>query len=322
MNRPVQSVSFPGVPAFSRRRSRRPVGPRGRRAHPVLVALVVGLAGASGSTVAQTETSPETPAATPAVASVVAPSILARDIAPFEVVYDVGNNLITAGSARLSLARDGRDWVYSLATKPTGVFKLTGKGRIRETSVIRVVPTEDGAAPDGPVRLQPQSYSYRQDDEKRRSVDAAFDWDARTLGWTYRGESAEGELTDPVLDRLSVTLAVMNLLRQGFEELELEVFDSGEIKTMSFVNEGVETLETKMGAVETVRVRGRNADGGSRSTRTWFAPSLDYVPVRIEQRKRDELVARMNLLKLRNRVTDIELVDPDSLDELPSAGSK
>jgi len=257
-------------------------------------------------------------AAAEAADAPLSPRILASDIAPFEVVYDVGNNLITAGSARLSFAREGDDWVYSLATKPTGVFKLTGKGKIRETSVIRVVPSPDDPADAGTVQLQPQSYSYRQDDEARRRVDATFDWDARTINWNYRGEETDERFADPMLDRLSVTLAVMNYLRQGFEELELQVFDSGRIKTMRFVNEGTETIDTKMGKVETIRVRGRNADNGSRSTRTWFAPSLDYVPVRLEQRKREELVARMNLLKLKNRVTDIELADPDLLDESPS----
>lgn len=235
--------------------------------------------------------------------------ILAEDIAPFEVVYDVGNNLITAGIANLSLQRNGDGWVYSLATKPTGVFKLTGKGRIRETSVMDIVPTGDDT-----VELRPTSYSYRQDDETRRSVDATFDWDARTLTWQRRGEEGTESFPEPVLDRLSVTLAVMNLLRGGFEEIELEVFDNGRMKTMRFVNQGREMLETEMGEIETIRVRGENAAGSSRSSLTWFAPSLDYVPVRIEQRKRDELVARMNLMKLENRITDLELADPDALD--------
>ena len=253
----------------------------------------------------------------PAALSAAEPALRAKDIAPFDVFYDVGNNLITAGSARLTLSRNGDDWFYTLSTKPTGVFKLTGKGRIRETSVLRIVPLDD-AGEEGAVRLEPRRYAYRQDGEARRAVDAVFDWDKRTLTWRYRGERGTEKLADPsvepVLDRLSVTLTVMNLLRRGFDEIELEVFDSGELKTMRFVNEGRETLDTEMGKVETIRVRGRNADGGSRSTKTWFAPSLDYVPVRLEQHKRDELVARMNLLKLRNRVTDIELVDPDSLD--------
>ena len=228
-------------------------------------------------------------------------TILASDIAPFDVTYDVGNNLVTAGTAKLSFRRDGDAWVYTLSTRPTGVFKLTGKGRIRETSVIDVVRSGDT------VQLQPKTYTYRQDEERRRRVDAAFDWDARQLSWARREEAATETFEEPVLDRLSVTLAVMHALREGFEEIELAVFDKDEIKTMRFVNEGNETLETTMGRVETIRVRTENVAGSSRSTKTWFAPSLDYVPVRIEQHKRGELVARLSLTRLKNRITDLEL---------------
>ena len=119
-----------------------------------------------------------------------------------------------------------------------------------------------------------------------------------------------------MLDRLSVTLppAVMNALRNGFETLELEVFDKDHVKTMRFTNEGTETLDTPMGEVETIRVRGETASGSSRSSLTWFAPELDYVPVRLEQRKRGDLVARLTLTRLKNRVTDIELTDSAAAD--------
>ena len=238
-----------------------------------------------------------------------AQTILASDIAPFEATYAVGNNVITAGTARLSLRRNGDKWAYSLSTRPTGVFKLAGKGRIREISLIDMAPMDTDR-----IQLQPHSYSYRQDDERRRSVDASFDWSARTFTWKRRGEQATEPFEQPVLDRLSVTLAVMNALRNGFETLELEVFDKDEVKTMRFTNEGKERIDTEMGKVETLRVRGESASGSSRSSLTWFAPELDYVPVRLEQRKRGDLVARLTLTKLKNRVTDIELTDTAAAD--------
>ena len=249
-------------------------------------------------------------------APLAAQTILARDIAPFEAVYSVGNNVLTAGRARLSLERDGDAWVYSLSTRPTGVFKLTGKGRINETSVIDL--ERDGER----VALRPRSYAYRQDEERRRAVDAEFDWEGGSLSWTYRGESGSEPLDGPLLDRLSVTLAVLNALRNGFETLELDIFDNGRIKTMRFTNEGSETLETPIGEVETIRVRSETASGSSRSTLTWFAPSLDYVPVRIEQRKRGDLVARLTLKRLKNRVTDLEIVDSAAEDGADADGAE
>jgi hypothetical protein len=56
-----------------------------------------------------------------------------------------------------------------------------------------------------------------------------------------------------------------------------------------------------------VRVINRSATGGSRETTTWFAPSLDYLPVKIEHRKRGELVARLSLIRMKNMDNDIQL---------------
>lgn len=214
---------------------------------------------------------------------------------PFEVVYDVGNNLISAGSANLSLKREGDEWVYSLTTRPKGVFKLTGKGKIQETSIFTVVKSADDN-----MRVLPKRYSYRQDEEDKRSVDAWFNWDNNELTYKRRGEERTESFSDPILDRLSVTLTVMNELKhRPFEEAKLTVFDTGRIKEVSFVNEGQETLNTQIGEMETIRVRSENV-GSSRHTVTWFAPELDYVPVKIEQHKRGDLVARLTLVKLTN----------------------
>jgi len=221
------------------------------------------------------------------------------EFAPFEVVYEVGNNHINAGSAVLQLTNEGAEWVYSLKTRPTGVFKLTGKGKIQEVSVFTVSDASDN------LELTPQRYTYRQDNETRRSVDAWFDLSKNRLTYRRRGEEVTESVSGPILDRLSVTLSVMDILqRDGFEQQELRVFDNGRVKTMLFVNEGIEKVKTRMGNLDTIRVRSNAVGGATRHTKTWFAPALGHVPVKIEQFKRDKLVARLTLSKLRNRVTD------------------
>ena len=221
------------------------------------------------------------------------------EFAPFEVEYQVGNNHINAGSALLQLKKNGNKWTYSLKTKPTGVFKLTGKGKIEEISEFTVSNATDS------LELKPTRYTYRQDKETRRSVDAWFDWSKNQLTYKRRGEEANESITGPLLDRLSVTLAVIDLLqREGFEETRLDVFDNGRVKTMLFTNEGVESVKTRMGNLETIRVRSAAVGGGTRHTTTWFAPALGYLPVKIEQFKREKLVARLKLSTLRNRITE------------------
>lgn len=211
-----------------------------------------------------------------------------NDIAPFHVEYTVGNNLINAGIAKLSLKSNGNEWVYSLITEPSGIFRLTGKGHIQEVSVINVTHEQ----------LIPKSYSYKQaGNEKKRNIEAIFNWKDQELKIKRKGEEETEVLKDPILDRLSVTLTVMKLVRQGFSQAELQVLDNGKVKSMMFINEGTQKLNTKLGTFETVVVR-RIREGSSRETLTWFAPELNYVPVQIEQLKRGNLVARLKINKL------------------------
>ncbi|MBX2825321.1 MAG: DUF3108 domain-containing protein [Gammaproteobacteria bacterium] len=221
---------------------------------------------------------------------------LPTEFTPFEIEYEVGNNLINAGSARLSLVRKGDEWIYSLTTKPSGIFKLTGKGKIQEISVIHA--SDDSAS-------LPQRYTYRQDEEERRSVDAWFNWDDNEIKYKKRGEEVIEAFNDPILDRLSVTLAIMEQLRTGFDRAELEVFDNGRIKSVVFENEKTEMADTRLGKTEVIRVRSyKKGENRSRETVTWFAPAFGYVPVKIEQHKRGKLVARLTLTKLKNAATE------------------
>lgn len=236
-----------------------------------------------------------------------AQAVRATDLTPFSVTYTVGNNLVSAGNATLELVRDDENqWTLSLGTRPTGIFKLTGKGKITETSVFSV--ERDGDE----LLLRPSVYAYRQDDEARRAVDAAWDWDAGTLQWTRRGETETTPLDEPIIDRLSVTLGVMSALRQGRDSSEYYVFDSGRLKHVVFENDGTDTIQTAQGEIETIKVLRRNVDGSLRTTITWFAPSLDYMPVKIEQLKRDKLVARLTLKSLRTDSVEIDepLIEP------------
>lgn len=242
-----------------------------------------------------------------------AQDVAVADMRPFSVTYAVGNDLVTAGDATLELKRDGDGWRYSLETEPSGVFRLTGKGRITETAHIVTVPGDE----PGTLKLHPRRYAYRQDDESRRAVDATFDWNGGTLAWKRRGESETIDLDRPILDRLSVTLAVMSALRRGDDRVEVEVFDNGRIKDVVFEDQGAETLDTRMGKIDTRRVVRTNVDGSTRTTITWFAPALGYMPVKIEQLKRGELVARLTLRKLKSEAADIDepLIEPKR--ELP-----
>ena len=227
-----------------------------------------------------------------------AAELRASNLQPFEISYDVGNDFVRAGRAYVSLTPGNQRWTYSLKTKPSGVFKLTGKGRIEEETILEETPEADSWL------LQPTRYRYRQDGEAKRNVDALFNWKTDTIDYQRGALVGQQPLENDTLDRFSVTLVVIDRLKSGFDTLDWRIFDDGETRTVRFTREGTETIDTELGALETIRVRRTNPGGSTRETLTWFAPGLDYLPVRIEQLRKGELVARMTVTHLHRPASD------------------
>ncbi len=246
----------------------------GRGSWLLLTALVIVLTGAAASQAASNQ-----------------PWALETPLVAYHATYSVGNDMLEAGEATVSLTRLDKpgQWQYSLNTRPTGLFKIAGRGHLQETAVFSVVQNNDALV------LQPETYQFRQDNEKKRAVDATFNWQQREIYFQRGNNQSTDVLQDNTLDRMSMTVAMMSNLTPDFQNFTLDVFDSGQIKQMEMINEGGETLRTKLGTLETVRIRTRNVAGSSRETLTWFAPSMNNLPVRIEQQKNGDLVARLSI---------------------------
>ena len=92
-----------------------------------------------------------------------------------------------------------------------------------------------------------------------------------------------------------MTVTMMSKITPDFDSYTMAIFDGGALKEVQLVNEGLETLKTTLGDVEAIRVRTKNTAGSRRETITWFAPSLNNIPVRIEQLKDGGLVVRLSI---------------------------
>lgn len=222
--------------------------------------------------------------------------VLEQSLAPFSASYAVGNDVLQAGKASVMLDKNGaNEWVYTLTTEPMGLFKLAGKGRILETSTFAIVDQNNG-----PI-IQPKSYKYRQDNEQKRAIDATFNWGQMQLYFSRGANNTQATLNADTLDRMSMTITLMNKLTTDFESFNLNVFDGGRIKQLQVVNEGTESLSTNLGELTTIRVKTHNLSSSRRETITWFAPALQNLPVQIEQKKDGKLVARLSVSEYTER---------------------
>jgi hypothetical protein len=186
-------------------------------------------------------------------------------LTPYEAVYvSAYETLELAGQRRLMVDESG-GVVLSQTAGRLG-------SRISETSILEWA--------DGQLRVR--SYDRRQRIfGMSREQQAVFDWSRGTIKVSGRREGElpiDGQSFDP----LSYQLALRCNIAQGLEQTSYRVIRGAKLKTYHFRLHGAETIETRQGPLDTVVVE-RVRDDEERSTRIWFAPSLNYLLVRLEQ---------------------------------------
>lgn len=193
------------------------------------------------------------------------------------------------GESRLTLLDDGAGkYSMSSETRPKGIASIVYRGKISEQG--------NGYYADG--RFVP--VNYRRETKKgseAKFTDARFNWNQGKL----ESSSSEGdkvfELKTGLNDPLSMQLVVMWDLINGNQPSEYSVFDGRKIKTFHVQSGEKEILKTALGDIETIKYT-QQQPGKTRSTTFWFAPELNYIPVKVAQTKKGREVGRMELLSL------------------------
>jgi hypothetical protein len=148
-------------------------------------------------------------------------------------------------------------------------------------------------------RPQPLSFDKeRQRPGKTETVHQQFDWQQQLDSGNRGKKKWSVPLKVGTQDLQSHLLALQLDLRAGKRELHYPVSKNGRVRDYHYQVTKEEVLDTALGKLPTLRVeRIRDADD-SRQTITWFAPSLDYVAVRIQQYEDGELQGDMQIRKL------------------------
>ncbi|MGH8354432.1 MAG: DUF3108 domain-containing protein, partial [Pseudomonas sp.] len=198
----------------------------------------------------------------------------ALELRPFSASYTADwKQLPISGTAERSLQRqeDGR-WLLNFEAAML-VASLT------EESTLRV---ENGS-------FLPLTYRFsRSGLGKSKQIELDFDWTEKQVLGSDRGEPVRLPLNRGLQDKSTYQLVLQHDVAAGKKNMSYQVIDGDEIETYDFRVLGAETVRTKAGLIDAIKVeRVRDPTQSKRKTVLWFAKDWDYLLVRLHQVETD-----------------------------------
>jgi len=214
-------------------------------------------------------------------------SLCAGEISAFETSYAWSWHGATVAVSTLKFEHQGGNiWVYSSSSDPRGLGRLYPI-HPKLTSVLRV--TDHG--------VEPQSFRADAGSEDH-NADVTFNWQIGRATGSYEGTKVDMPIKSGIQDDLSVQIELIFDLLRGKTPDNLSMIDRNTVRDYRYQREGEETISTPFGQVATVIYSSQHA-GSPRITRFWCAPSMGYVPMRVEQKRIDKVEWTMEIRTLK-----------------------
>jgi hypothetical protein len=209
----------------------------------------------------------------------------ADDLKPFDASYDwIWHNMTVAVSS-VHLERQDDDWVYRAKSEPRGIGRMFSE-RPTQESVLKV--TDEGVHP----------ISYKADDgtsSTKRDANVQFDWEHNRVTGVYEDAKVDMTPMPPgIQDDLSVQIAMMVELLRGQNPDKFSLLSGNSVREYRYSEDGEETLTTAVGTIKTIIYRSEKQNS-PRTTRFWCAPSLGYIPLRVQQKRKDDVEWTMQI---------------------------
>jgi hypothetical protein len=197
---------------------------------------------------------------------------------PFQASYNWIWHGMTVAESSLALEHQDSNWVYRSKSEPRGIGRMFSE-RPTQESVMQV--TDDGVHP----------LSYKADDgtsSTKRDANVQFDWQNNRVTGVYEDAKVDMPIPPDMQDDLSVQIALMVELLRGHSPEKFSLISGNQVREYRYSREGEETLTTPVGTIPTVIYRSEK-QYSPRVTRFWCAPSLGYIPLRVQQKKGDDV---------------------------------
>ncbi len=214
-------------------------------------------------------------------------SASADELKPFTASYTWIWHGLTVAESKLQLQQKEDTWVYQSHSEPRGIGRMMSERPVQR-SVLRI--TAAGVQP----------LSYQADDgtpSTKRDADVTFDWKAGRVTGVYEDKPVDMSLSPGIQDDLSIQIALMLALLRGHTPEQFSLLDGNSVRQYAYLREREETLQTRIGSIATIVYASRK-EGSPRVTRFWCAPSRGFIPMKVEQTRKDEVEWTMLIASL------------------------
>jgi hypothetical protein len=212
------------------------------------------------------------------VAATAGPTASADELKPFQASYDWIWHGMTVAVSKLQLEQQDKQWVYRSKSEPRGIGRMMSERPVSE-SVLEITP--DGVHP----------LSYKADDgtpSTKRDANVQYDWQNNRITGVNEDAKVDMPIPPGIQDDLSVQIALMVALMRGQTPDKFSLLSGNSVREYRYTREGEEPVTTPMGTIPTIVYRSEKQNS-PRVTRFWCAPSLGYIPLKIQQTRNNDV---------------------------------
>ena len=201
--------------------------------------------------------------------------------------YNLYKGNIHFGSSEQTLFKNGSTYKFNIKSNSDGIFKLKKDDRLETTSFIK----DNGV-------IKPISYKFiKEKKDSFRLIETIFNLD-NSYAYTIENDNKQEHIDIPYsLDRLSVQIDFQEKMKTGTFEYKYNIIDKGRLRKYSFILYSDDIIETVFGKTNTIVIK-KLIENNKRSTLTWYAVDYGFVPVKIEQYRKESLVFTVILEKV------------------------
>ena len=202
----------------------------------------------------------------------------ADELKPYTATYKGIWHGMTVAVSTLKLEQTGDTWTFSSRSEPRGIGKIaSGVFPPLQVSVVKV--SGEG--------VLPQSFKSGGGNADK-SIELRYDWQAQKVTGMYESTKVDLPLTPDVQDDGSVQLDLIVELLAGRTPPTVQLIDKNSVREYQFSRDGEATITTAIGEVHTVIFKSQKKNS-PRITRFWCAPDRGYIPLRVQQKRDDDI---------------------------------